>query len=392
MINTKLLEYALLSISRRREKFIFITAIFTLLIFFSSSIFIITGALKQEASYTLETLPDITVQKIAGGRQQLIDSSVADEILEINGVVNANARVWGYYSFEYLNTNLTIIGVDPFDEQINKLLEDIVSGFDSDIFNDGSFMVIGEKFAKVIKQIYNSDTFSFRTPDGEYISLRSAGIFKSESQMLSTATVITSKENASKILGIPEDFSADISVKVGNPQEVVTISEKIKSKFPSFVTINKDIIEASYQNMFDFKGGIFLLFFLMSGFTFFIIVYDKTSGLSYEEKREIAIMKAIGWKISDVLKVKFYESFVVSSVSFLAGTGLSLFYVFALNAPGMKTLFVGYSYLKPDFELPFYIDFSSMVIVFLITIPIYTASIIIPSWRASVIDSEEIIR
>jgi ABC-type lipoprotein release transport system permease subunit len=392
MINLKLMEYALLSIKRYKEKFIFITIIFTLLITFCSVVFIITGALRKEASYTLNNLPDIIVQRQLAGHRQFIESDRVDRIIEINGVERASVRVWGYYNFEYLNTNMTIVGIDPFGINTSKALEQITFGFSSDIFMDGKSMITGEKFHNLIKEIYASDSFNFRKPDGKYVQVKNAGVFKSETQLASTGTIIMGQDLASEILGIPEGKAADIAVKVANPQEVVTISEKIKMIYPDVVTVNKDIIEASYQNMFDYKGGIFLLFFLTSGLTFFIIIYDKTSGLSSEEKREIAVLKAVGWKISDIIKIKFYESAIVSLTAFISGTALSLFYVYILDAPGLKNIFMGYSYLKPQFDIPFHIDPTAIAVIFFVTIPLYTASIVIPSWKASVIDAEEIIR
>jgi ABC-type lipoprotein release transport system permease subunit len=36
-----------------------------------------------------------------------------------------------------------------------------------------------------------------------------------------------------------------------------------------------------------------------------------------EEKREIGILKAIGWETSDIIRMKFWEGLVVSLSSFL---------------------------------------------------------------------------
>jgi len=123
-----------------------------------------------------------------------------------------------------------------------------------------------------------------------------------------------------------------------------------------------------------------------------MIIYDKASGLSSEEKREIGILKAVGWTIDDILKEKFHEAFVISFVSFITAICLSMFYVYFLNAPILRDIFIGYSSLKPEFSLPFSFDFQTFSIVFFLTIPIYVAATIIPSWRVASMDADEVMR
>ena len=151
-------------------------------------------------------------------------------------------------------------------------------------------------------------------------------------------------------------------------------------------------MKISYQNIFDYKSGIFLALFIISLFTFFIIIYDKASGLSSEEKKEIGILKAIGWRVDDVLKEKFYESFIISFFSYNFGIVLSLTYVYIFGAPLLREVFVGYSKLKTSFELPFVFDFQTLFLVFFLSVPIYVAATIIPSWKTATLEADEVIR
>jgi len=135
-----------------------------------------------------------------------------------------------------------------------------------------------------------------------------------------------------------------------------------------------------------------LSIFILAIFTFFIIIYDKASGLSSEEKKEIGILKAIGWKIDDILTVKFYEALIISATSFFLALTLSIAYVYLLEAPLLKDIFMGYSVLKPEFKLPFSINFQVVTLLFFITIPVYIAATIIPSWKAATLEADEVIR
>ena len=131
---------------------------------------------------------------------------------------------------------------------------------------------------------------------------------------------------------------------------------------------------------------------ITSIFAFFILVFEKASSVTKEQIKEIGILKALGWEINDVLKLKFFESILISLISFLFGILLSYFWVYNLNAVIIKNIFTGYSILKPDFNLIPIFDISLFMTIFFATVPIYIAATIIPSWRAAVIDPEEAIR
>lgn len=391
-MNIKLFEYALLSLARRKWRHIFIFTVFTLLSGTALSLFTVSGALKREAMFSVNNLPDITVSRYTGGLRQYTGADVAEKIIMLPGVVSAVPRIWGYYPFEYLNADLRIIGVDVFDPALSKTMQEIADSTDIQALRTGGTMIIGPKLDSLIKGIYNKDEFSFQKADGEYITLKTAGVFKTASKFISADTVLTDMKTARAILGIPEGSASDIAVNVANPQEISTVSEKIENLGNGYKALTKETVTASYQNMFDYSGGIFLLFFISAVLTFLMIAAERLSGLSGDETREIAVLKAVGWDTADVLAVKLYESAVVSVTAFLTAFLLSLVYVFVMKAPGLDAVFTGFSHLRPDFDLPFYINPAVPVSVFLLLVPLYAAAVIIPSWRAASADPGEAVR
>ncbi len=130
----------------------------------------------------------------------------------------------------------------------------------------------------------------------------------------------------------------------------------------------------------------------MALFTFFMIIYDRSSGLSSEEKREIGILRAVGWSIDDILKEKFYEGFIISISAYTMGIILALGFVYILQAPILRGIFEGYSELRTSFNLPFILNVETLALIFFLTVPIYIASTIVPAWRASSLDVDEVIR
>jgi len=81
-----IIDYSLQSLWRRRSKNILVLTIFLLLVFAVSSILFITDSLTREMMVTSNDLPDITIQRILGGRQVNISASFIPEIEAIPGV------------------------------------------------------------------------------------------------------------------------------------------------------------------------------------------------------------------------------------------------------------------------------------------------------------------
>lgn len=391
-INIYLIEYAINSILRQKYKSFFITTIFTLLTFLLTSIFFIAHSIKHELNTTVDSLPQITVQKIKAGRHYDIDISVVDDILEIAGVSDAVARVWGYYYFENAGVNFSIVGIDQYEKQYKNSFENLVKKFDFDKLGENSSMVIGSGVKQTMSKSYYNKYFNFIKPDGTFKKVNIGGVFDADTQLESNDIIIMTKDDVREIFDMNEEKATDIVVKVANPQETAMIASKIKLIHPDTRIITNEDLKVSYQNIFDYKSGIFLALFIVSLFTFFIIIYDKSSGLSSEEKREIGILKATGWTVDDVLKEKFYESFIISFLAYLIGVLFAFIFVFSLQAPLLRDIFVGYSQLKTTFELPFIFDFQTLFLVFFLSVPIYIAATIIPSWKVATLETDEVIR
>ena len=388
-INLYLIEYALNSLLRQKYKNIFITFILIFLIFLLTSIFFISASIKNELQLSVESLPEITVQKLINGKHYDIETSRVDKILSITGVNDANARVWGYYYFANAGVNFTLVGIEQFEEQYKNSLKELVDAKDG--FDD-SKAYVGQGVKEIMDRNYYKEYFNFILPDGSLKRIDIGGVFKADTNLESNDVIVLSKENMRTLYGMSDDYATDIVVKVANEDEIETVAAKIKIIYPDTRVISKNDLLVSYQNIFDYKSGMFLVLFIVSLFTFFIIVYDKASGLSSSERKEIGVLKAIGWSLDDVLKEKFYEGAMISLFAYLAGLFLSFGYVYILNAPLLRDIFSGYSELKSAFELTFVLDIQTMAVVFFLSVPVYIASIIIPSWRIATMDADEVMR
>ncbi len=255
-INHFLIGFAINSLFRRGAKSFFTIFIFTSLIFLLSSILFISNSIKEELFITLKSLPQITVQKLQAGRHTNIEISKVDELLKLNGVQSAIPRVWGYYYFEKAGVNFSVVGIDSFDKQYKKNFEKIVKDFDFDELLKNNSMIIGEGVDKVLRENYYQGLFNFVKPDGELKKVKIASTFKSSTALESNDIILMPKNLVLEIFGMPKDKVTDIVLGVANPEEIPTISKKIKNLFPDTKVITNSDLRVSYQNIFDYKSGI----------------------------------------------------------------------------------------------------------------------------------------
>ncbi len=387
-MNLQLAEYAIHYILRNRYKNLFVVSVLTLLTALLASLFFITSSMKYELHVTVDALPQIIVQNRKAGMSSPIDENVVLELLNIEGVSDVHSRVWGYYYFEKAGVYFSLVGVNEFE---SGQRESIVNLLNKESI-DANAMFLGKGVATLLQKNYYNDYFNFIKPDGTMKRVTIAGTFDATTELESNDVIVMDKETLKEIFGFQKDEATDIVVHVANATEVPMIALKISEAFPNFKVITKEDIEVSYENIFNYKSGLFLALFIISIFTFFIIIYDRASGLSSEQKKEIGILKAVGWRVEDVLKAKLYEGMILSLFSYMLGVALALVFVYILHAPLLRDVFIGYSDLKPSFELLFVLDVQRLFLLFLLSVPIYIAATIIPSWRVATLDADEVMR
>jgi ABC-type lipoprotein release transport system permease subunit len=127
-------------------------------------------------------------------------------------------------------------------------------------------------------------------------------------------------------------------------------------------------------------------------FAFIILAWDKATGLSAEEKREIGILKAIGWETSDILLMKFWEGAAVSLSAYLLGVLSAYLHVFIGSAVVFEPALKGWSVLYPQFKLTPFVSAYQLATLFFLTVVPYTVATIVPSWRSATIDPDSVMR
>ncbi|MFY9071891.1 ABC transporter permease [Aliarcobacter butzleri] len=377
--------FLLLVKHKSRHFAIFLISIF--IVFLTSSILFIKNSLQKEISQALENQSDFIIQKTVANKIKDIDTSLIDEFYEINGVSKVTQRVYGQYYFMPENVYFTIIGIDFFEETTNQDLKELLNFLNISKFLEKDSMIIGNGVKKVLDKYAYFDSYDFKLENENSKNIKIFKDLPKEANLIANDLIIMDINIAKKILDIKPDFATDIVLDVPNPLERQNVKEQILLKESNIRILQKDELKKEYENMFNYKGGIFLILFIVVIFTFILVLYQRYSMISSNDKREIGILKAVGWSIKDIIKLKIIENFIVAFMAFIIGVIFAYIFVFILQAPILKNIFIGFSNIKNDFILNQNIKISNLITLFLFFMVPFLSAVLIPVWKIAVIDA-----
>ncbi len=366
------IDFALSSLMRRWRKNIALVIVYTLVVFILASIVFFTQAIKREACTVLEGSPDIIVQRLVAGRQDLIPARYADELRKITGVSEVRGRLWAYYFDPASSANYTVIST----ERPGR---------------DEGCVLMGQGVARSM-HAGKGDLIAIRGHDGSYQSFEVKDTFSSGSELVSADLIEMSGKDFRGLFGIQEAYFTDITMKVRNAQERTVVSRKVLNILPDTRPILRDEILRTYETAFAWRSGILLIIFTGSILAFLIFAWDKATSLSIEEKREIGILKAIGWDTGEVIVLKSWEGLIISLSSFLAGIIFAYIHVFFASSTIFEPVLKGWAVVYPRFRLVPSIDPYQITTLLFLTVLPYTIATIIPSWIASAIEPDSAMR
>jgi ABC-type lipoprotein release transport system permease subunit len=373
-----LIDFTLASLGRRKFKTLGLLLVYTLIVFLLASTMLYTHALRHEAAAVLKNSPEVILQRMVAGRHDLIPPGYLEKIGRVRGVQKKEGRLWGYYYDAVVKANYTLM-VSP--AQAGALAEKI---------SDGR-IVVGAAVARA-RGLMPGNLISFRSYAGRLFSFTVAAVLPHEAELVSADLILMSEADFRAFFEFPPGHYTDIALSVANPQEVRNVAAKLGQMLPDSRPILREEVLRTYESIFNWREGIVLV--LLSGaiLAFAIFAWEKASGLSAEEKREIGILKAIGWETGDVLKMKFWEGALVSLAAFLLGYIAAYVHVFHFSSLLFEPVLKGWAVLYPRFELKPVVDGFQVATLFFFTVFPYTVATIVPIWRAAVTDPDAVMR
>ena len=389
MSNSAFFHFLLLLLYRYKSKHIGAVLISSLIVALLSAVLFISASIQQETRNVLETQPDFVVQKIRGGERVNLSDEWLDEIREIHGVSTVTPRLYGHYYFTPNEEHFLLYGVDLFDEQSHKSIHRVIEETNIKTLLAHDQMVIGEGVQRFLEKNYYDGFYNFRNPDGEVIKVTTYGTFDRESNIISNEMIVMEMDLLRSIFGLEEGMLTDIAFNVPNEAEFDNIITKLHLLHYDIRVITKEEVAKAYQNLYNYKGGLFLLLYLIVILTFIMILYQRYSMVYSSEKKEIGILRAVGWSIKDIIKLKFFESIFVALMAYFSGIIMAYYYVFIFGAPLLSGIFLGTQNLQNSITFAPVIDFGLLGSIFLFFVVPFMAAVLIPAWKIAVTEPKE---
>lgn len=367
-----ILDFTLSSLLRRKAKNASLLMVYTLVIFVLASVLFLSQALRQEAGAVLADAPELVVQRLSAGRHDLIPLAHLEKIRAIRGVQGVRGRLWGYYYDPLFDANYTLVVPEAFSS------------------GDGTVLV-GSGVARSSMAL-EGNIMPFRTHTGKLVTFTVSGVISPATELVSADLILLSAPDFRLLFGTSPLMATDLTVDVANPAEVDTIARKIADLLPDTRTVARQDILRTYDAVFSWRSGILLTICAGGFFAFLIFAWDKATGLSAEERKEIGILKAVGWDTADVLAMKLWEGAAISLTAFVVGVLLAYLHVFLFAAPLFAPVLKGWSVLYPEFRLVPTVDLSQLAVLFFLSVVPYTVATLVPAWRAATVDPDMVMR
>ncbi len=367
-----LIDYTVAAMARRKARNLGLLLVYALVVFVLASVLLYGHALRREAALLLAEAPEVVVQRLLAGRHELVDVNDLERLRGIRGVRRVEGRLWGYHYDPIASANYTFM-VPP---------EGTVA--------PGTIHV-GAALART-RGAEVGDVLAFRGVDDRLFPFQVAAVLSPDSAIVSADLVLLGESDYRAFFGIAPGRFTDIALTVANPREARTVAEKVLRALPGSRPILREEMRRTYAALFDWREGMVLVLLSGSMLAFAILAWDKAAGLSADERREIGILKAIGWDTGDVLGMKLWEGALLSLLAFLLGFALAYAHVFLLGAALLAPAMQGWAVLYPGFALIPAIDGLQLATLFFLTVVPYTSATLVPAWRAAITDPDQVMR
>lgn len=212
---------------------------------------------------------------------------------------------------------LTIVGVEPaVEEKVSAIEDKLRTGRLRDLESTQGGIIIGEEMARRLG-LAMGDVVGATSASGNSRSLRIVGLFKRGQTQLSSSLGYVLLREAQSLLGRPFIINR-IGVHLDDPYGAQLISRRLEERFAykaeSWEERSADLLSLLVTRnviMYSVVSAILLV----ASFGIYTVVSNSVS----DKRRDIAIMRSIGFSEGDLQLIFVFEGLALALVGIVAG-------------------------------------------------------------------------
>lgn len=210
-----------------------------------------------------------------------------------------------------------MIGSDPIrQERISNIEQYMIAGKFKDIGSSGNHIIVGQKLLEKIGARM-SETILISSGKGIPQPFKIVGIFDTGSRNIDESTVFSSLADAQKLRGTPSEIT-DIAIKINDPytaeEKATEWKNASKEKILSWQESSAGILSV-FKTQDIVRNSMTISIIVVASFG----IYNILSILVTQKKRDIAILRSMGFTPSDIVKLFFNQGLLLGLSGGLLG-------------------------------------------------------------------------
>lgn len=213
-----------------------------------------------------------------------------------------------------------MVGSDPRrQERVTNIQQYMLVGKFTDIGTSGNRIIMGKALMESLGASV-SETLLISSGNDLPQPFKIVGIFDTGVKSIDEGTVFTSLSDAQKLRGTPSEIT-DIAVKVEHPYEAELKSQQWKQssreKVLSWQESSASILSV-FKTQDIVRNSMTIAIIVVAGFG----IYNILSILVTQKKRDIAILRSMGYTPKDIIQLFFNQGLLLGIIGGILGLGI----------------------------------------------------------------------
>ncbi len=343
--------------------------------------------------------PDLIVQKLWGGRQAPVPLEWKENLSAIHGVRLATPRVWGYIDVGGGGL-LTVMGVNASEYGT------IVGTTGTEIMEEGRFlndtdryrMVVGEGILDIMRASFAGvsvgigSALSLIAQNGSLIEFEIIGVFSSNSRIYSNDLILTDLDSARQVLGLEGASCTDYALWAEYGEDLNSVAFRIDTQIADARVLTRDALSDAMLVTYGNRAGVVALLWVVLLMTVILLSFTVSTSGSDEARREVGLLKALGYDTVDVLEIRMFESLTLGMLGASLGVSSAIVFDFILGAPILSGYLLGWSFLLLNGGLPLAISAPTIFTLYVVAIVPLLVATVVPAWRNAITEPDVVLR